>query len=172
MKKILLAFLFSSVILVGYRHALANERKLKLIAQTNPARAEIFKFLLSTPLINELNLSDHQKQQIAKILNVYQYDLKSTLDGFLESSATLTDVIQADSYDEHAIRAAHRAAAEHAEELAVLRGKIVRDVRQILSSEQISTAKNFDSRLRATVNAAVKAAEQMVGNWIDANLTE
>lgn len=172
MKKIIGALVISSVLLLSYQSVKAAERRHRFAAVATPARLPIIKFLASTPLIKELNLTDDQKQKIAKILNVYQSDLKTSLDGFLESTATVTDVIQADSYDEQAIRAAHRTAAERGEELAVLRGKIVSEVRQVLTSEQISTAKNFDSKLKNAVNAAVQAAEQMVATWIEANLTE
>lgn len=120
-------------------------------------------------LMIHLNLTDAQKKEIADILKKYQESIKSDVNAVLEARKNLFDAIHADTYDENAVRATSRNAASAEEELAVLRAKIVSEIKAVLTPEQLAIIKQFEEDIFAKIKNKVETIQYLVQLWIDKN---
>jgi Spy/CpxP family protein refolding chaperone len=94
-----------------------------------------------TRLIEDLDLSEEQKEQVEVIVEKYKEDKDNLVEGMKEARDELHDVIFAEAYNEAAVRQAARQVSAIMEELAVLHVKIIAELRTVLSSEQIGYLK-------------------------------
>lgn len=118
-------------------------------------------------LIEELNVSEAQKTQIAGILKAERTALQANVDAVLKARAELRAAIQADAFDEAAIRRASQAVAAAEEELAVQRGRLSQAVRAELTAEQRQTLNTRRDEFRGRLTARLGAVRRLVSGWID-----
>lgn len=104
-------------------------------------------------VVERLDLTPQQIEQIRAILASHKAELTAELARIKEARTHQFETIHADAFDESAIRAAGRAVGQAETELAVTRGKIVSEVRTVLTPEQQTEAKEMLADARAFVES-------------------
>ena len=92
-------------------------------------------------LIEDLDLSDEQKEQVEAIVERYEDDKDNLVESLKEAREQLQDVIFAEEYNETAVRQAAQQVSSIMEELAVLHAKMIAELRTVLSPEQMGYLK-------------------------------
>ena len=100
-------------------------------------------------IAQRLDLTPQQIQDIRGIFKNHQQELQGELTGVEQARTHLFDAIHAETYDEAAIRSASATVSQAETQLAVSRGKIVSEVRAVLTTEQQAKAKDLLSDARA-----------------------
>lgn len=88
-------------------------------------------------MILPLGLTDAQKHDVAVILKKYQEKFDADHDPMHEAMKGLGDVMRTDPGNEQLIRQACRKIAAAGEEMAVQRGKLLAEVKAVLTPEQV-----------------------------------
>jgi Spy/CpxP family protein refolding chaperone len=88
-------------------------------------------------MIEALGLSDDQKMQIKEIIKTHKPAIQPLRQQFVMERRALRDLIQSESWSEDNIKAQVGKVSKIAAELAVQRALIYREVRPILTPEQI-----------------------------------
>lgn len=171
MKKILCGFVVSSLLLLTSQSAEALGPRIRVSPESSTSTS-VVKFLELSDLFYSLRLTEEQKIQIAFVLEANRSDVRSSLEGMLEGAKGLSTAIHAPTFDEQAIRTAHQSFSAQAEEFAVLRGKILSEVRPILTAQQSAQINKFKKNLSAAVQARLKSAQKVISNWIQKYLPE
>ena len=100
-----------------------------------------------TTLIEELNLSEDQKEQVEAIIARYQDEKESLVENLREAREQLSTMIFAEGFDEAAVRQAFQRVSSIMEELVVLKAKMIAELRTVLDPEQIGYLKGrIDAR--------------------------
>ena len=92
-------------------------------------------------LIQDLDLSDEQKEKVEAIVEKYEDDKDNLVEGMKEAREELHEVIFAEEYSEAAVRQAAQQVSAIMEELAVLHAKMIAELRTVLSPEQMGYLK-------------------------------
>jgi Spy/CpxP family protein refolding chaperone len=92
-------------------------------------------------IINELDLTADQKKKVDDILTKNQDERKKLMDGLGKTHEQLNTVVSAKEFDEAAFRQAFQQASSIKENLAVLRAKMIPELKAVLSPEQIGYLK-------------------------------
>jgi Spy/CpxP family protein refolding chaperone len=108
--------------------------------------------------LRALGLGADQKQQIRAVIGTHRGAVKESFGKVKSSGAALRKAMQADQFDERAIRAAFGAFADAAEDLTVLKARIMDEVRQVLTPEQRAEFKNLQEKVQAQRRRRVAAA--------------
>ena len=109
--------------------------------------------------IVRLNLSDAQKREVAKVLASHK-----------EAARTAFERVRAsDAADEAAVRQAFRALAAAGEEAVVVKGRIMAEVRQKLTPEQLRIFREGRDVVAEKVRERVETARSLMQEWIDAH---
>jgi Spy/CpxP family protein refolding chaperone len=116
-------------------------------------------------IVQELDLTPEQVQEIRDILASHKAELTAELTAVKTAREQQFDAIHVDSYDEAAIRAAGERVGQAETELAVTRGKIVSEVRAVLTPEQQAEAKALLANARARVESFLNRLRQ----WLQSN---
>ena len=103
-----------------------------------------------------LDLSDEQRDQIRDILLSHKDELQAELQAVRDARSAQFDAIHADTFNEAAIRAAAAEVGTAEAELAVTRGVIVSEVRQVLTPEQQAEAAKLRQDARSFVDSLVE----------------
>lgn len=114
----------------------------------------------------QLNLTDAQKQAIAAILKKYKPTVKQGAVQVLDARKNLFEAIHGNVFDEGAVRNASKNMASAEEELAVLRAKIVSEVRAVLTPEQITTLDKIKADISAHIKNRVDHIQYLIDLWI------
>lgn len=114
----------------------------------------------------QLNLTTEQKKDIAAILKGYQDEVKNAVDDVVASRKNLFETIHGDTYNESAVRDASKGVASAEEELAVLRAKIVSDIKTVLTAEQLSTLENIKTDIYSAIQDKIEKVKTLVDQWI------
>ena len=88
-------------------------------------------------MIAALELTEDQKLQIKEILKVHKPAIQPLRKQFIEERRALRDLIQSESWSEAAIKSQVEKVSTLAAEMAVQRAQVYREVRPILTAEQI-----------------------------------
>ena len=99
----------------------------------------IFKYRMARfgKIINELDFIADQKKRVDDILTENQDERKKLMDGLKNTRKQLKAVVSAKEFNEADFRKAFQRASSIKEEMAVLRAKIIPELRAVLSPEQI-----------------------------------
>ena len=100
-------------------------------------------------MLELLDLSEQQREEIHAILDVYKPEFETQTDLMKVAREALHNQIQADLFDEAAIRQAAANVATIEADLAVLRARVTNDVRPILTPEQRAEALEMRETVRA-----------------------
>ena len=92
-------------------------------------------------IINELDLTADQKKKADDILTKNQDERKKLMDSLREAQEKLNTVVSAKEFDEAAFRQAFQQASFIKENLAVLRAKMIPELKAVLSPEQVGYLK-------------------------------
>lgn len=157
-----------ATVLVVFSFALVLSGNLKADAFTgihnsDPAQTQILKAFI------RLNLTDQQKQEIAAILKAYQGDIVTAVDAVVVARKNLIETIHGAVYNENDVRKASKDVAVAEEELAVLRAKVVSELKGVLTTEQLSALEQFKSDFLDKVKNRVDKVKTLIDLWIANN---
>ncbi len=113
-------------------------------------------------VVERLDLTPQQVEQIRTILGSHKTELAAELARIKEARTRQFESIHADAFDEAAIRAAGRAVGQAETELAVTRGRIVSEIRQVLTPEQQAEAQEMLADARSFVESFL---ERLKTRW-------
>jgi P pilus assembly/Cpx signaling pathway, periplasmic inhibitor/zinc-resistance associated protein len=88
-------------------------------------------------IINELDLTADQKKKVDDILAKNQDERKKLMDSLREAKKQLNPVVSAKEFDETAFRKGFQQVSSIKENLAVLRAKMIPELKAVLSPEQV-----------------------------------
>jgi Spy/CpxP family protein refolding chaperone len=88
-------------------------------------------------IINELDLTADQKKKVDDILTKNQDERKKLMDSLREAQEQLNKVVSSKEFDEAAFRQGFQQVSSLKENLAVLRTKVIPELKAVLSPEQI-----------------------------------
>lgn len=91
-------------------------------------------------IADKLGLTDAQRNEIQGILKAHKEELKGEMEKVRASRQDQFSAIHSETFDEGVIRAAAGKAAEAEADLAVTRGKIASEVREVLTPDQRAKA--------------------------------
>ena len=87
-----------------------------------------------------LSLTDAQKAEVAAVMEKYGSDQQALMDRLAAARQACADDRQMDAaFDEEAIRRAHQRTSAVKEDMAVLRGRILADLKPILTEKQFTS---------------------------------
>lgn len=113
---------------------------------------------LAKRVVERLELTPEQVQDIREILASHKPELTAELVRVKAARSRMFEAIHAPDFDEAAIRNAAAAVGRAETELAVTRGHIVEEVRQVLTPEQREEAQEMLADARAFV-------DEMIARW-------
>jgi Spy/CpxP family protein refolding chaperone len=99
-------------------------------------------------IVQQLDLTPQQIQDVRGIFKAHQQELQTELTGVEQARTHLFDAIHGETYDEAAIRSASATVAQAETELNVSRGKMVSEVRAVLTAEQQTKAAELLAHVR------------------------
>ena len=102
--------------------------------------------MLGGLMLDQLNLTDAQRDQVKNIVDSHRTDLQALGERLGTARRSLESAVSADVTDEAAIRARAGDVAAVDADMAVMRARIRSQVLQILTSEQQTTLKNLEAR--------------------------
>jgi len=108
----------------------------------------------------ELNLTEEQESKIKAVREKYRPEMIGAFKPLREKGRVLRTLARADELDEAAIRAAARDLADAMADGAILRGKMHKEVRGVLTGEQREKLKELRARVEKKVDQAIEEAEQ------------
>ena len=88
-------------------------------------------------MLHRLDLSDAQRDQIHQIMDRTRQETESNRDTMRSAHDTLAELMHAEVFDEASIRAAAEQVAAAQAEMIVAHARALRDVRQLLTPEQL-----------------------------------
>lgn len=89
-----------------------------------------------TRLVEDLNLSESQKEAVEAIIARYKDGEKSLVEDLRKARQQLFSVIFAEEFNEDNVRQTFQQASSSMEELVVLKAKMIAELRTVLSPEQ------------------------------------
>jgi len=137
---------------------------LPIILGANPTRAGAPGEMPLIETLEALKLSESQKQSVALILKKEKDSMRNYIDGAREAHKNLIEAIQSTTFNEAAIRTAFKNAATGDAEIAVSRARLWRDVRALLTGDQLSILQSLrpqSDQERMDLN------EYMIDSWIN-----
>lgn len=102
---------------------------------------------LPRPLAAQLNLSDAQREQIRGIMQQHHDEAEQLGRRLGATEHALHQAVQAEAYDETAIRAAATEAAAARTDMAVFQGRVHAEVYQVLTPEQQAKARELRGQM-------------------------
>lgn len=98
------------------------------------------------PKVNSA-ISDDQKSKLQNIFKNYESQIEPLMRQYTIEKATLAQTINAEKSDEAAIRAQFAKAAEVGAEVTVTNAKLRREMRAVLSKEQVDSIMKINSEM-------------------------
>ena len=95
--------------------------------------------LLHGPLADELELSDEQRQSIQGILETERQAIEPWHEDLRALEDAVEEAIEAEPFDEEAVRSAAQQLADVKVEMAVARARVASSIREVLTPEQRDT---------------------------------
>ncbi len=141
--------------------ALAGEPSAPPPASAPPTAAQA---AASPAILPGFELTPDQRRQAAAVMRRLQPALRDALAAEARARSALFKTVHAAAFDENAIRAASRELARLEEDLAVLRGRLTRDLRALLTPAQQAQL----DRLRDDMLAALERKQDQAGRLLDA----
>ncbi|WAC08701.1 MAG: Spy/CpxP family protein refolding chaperone [Thermodesulfobacteriota bacterium] len=92
-------------------------------------------------IINELDLTADQKKKVDDILTKNQDERKKLIESLREAQQQLNTVVSAKEFDENAFRKCFQQVSSNKENLALLRTKMIPELKAVLSPEQVGYLK-------------------------------
>jgi Spy/CpxP family protein refolding chaperone len=97
-------------------------------------------------MFQQLNLTDQQQEQVKAVMDKHQSEMQGFNEKIDAARKAVHEAVHTDTFNETAIRDAHKTLATEMENMAVLRGKIFAEIRPILTPEQLTQVKEMRDR--------------------------
>lgn len=110
-------------------------------------------------LVKDLNLTDDQKQQIAKVLKSHKGEILPLVKQVRDDRRALRTAVRAEPIDEKAIRAAAEKLGKDLGDAAVMRAKIRKEIQAILTDAQKAALEKARNDLDTRLDDAITEAE-------------
>ena len=120
-------------------------------------------------MIEKLALNADQEKEIASILGKHRDEIGKTIAGMVEARQGLREAITADVFFEGAVRQAAQRVSEQEVQAAVLRARIVNEVRPVLTAEQKDQWKKLANKRTGKMKGFVDARLANLDKWIAAH---
>jgi Spy/CpxP family protein refolding chaperone len=120
-------------------------------------------------MIEMLALNADQEKQIAFILGTHRNEIGKTAADVMAARLGLREAISADVYSEDAVRQAAQRVSEQVVRAAVLRARIMNEVKPVLTVEQRDQLKMFAGRRAGKMKGFVDARLADLDEWIAAH---
>lgn len=117
-------------------------------------------------MLDRMDLSQAQKQQVAAILKTHRDDIAKTMTEGSEARAQLAAAMQAKDYSEASVRGAAAAMAAHMEKMILLRAKVMSEIRPVLTPEQNEQLAKFPGRRGGRMQGGKDAVLSNLDRWI------
>jgi Spy/CpxP family protein refolding chaperone len=121
-------------------------------------------------LLNRLDLTDAQKVDAALILKKHREEVGKVADGMAQAKKDLMNTLAADSYSEAAVDQAARKLAEQVAQATVLGGKIVNELKSVLTPEQLEVLREFGQRRAERIDDHAASRLSRLDEWIASHL--
>lgn len=115
-----------------------------------------------------LDLSETQKAEVAEVFTKYQEDRENVRASVMTARENLFTAVHADEFNEADVRQASKAVAAAMEEGAVLKAKIIAEVKPILTPEQIALLKERRAKKTEKMKEHKASKHSMLENWLKA----
>lgn len=102
---------------------------------------------LNPRMMDQLQLTDAQKEQVKAVMDSHRDDMKALGDRAQTAHTALRTAVTGDTFDESAIRTAAAGVAAVDTDMAVLQGRIHGEIWQILTTEQQAKAKTLQAQM-------------------------
>ncbi|MFW6239280.1 MAG: Spy/CpxP family protein refolding chaperone, partial [Thermodesulfobacteriota bacterium] len=98
--------------------------------------------------LRHLDLTETQKTEIRTILDTHRSDeaVQDLRNNLQNARQAARDAVRSETFDESAVRNAHKTAAGYAEEMAVHRAKVYSEINAVLTPEQREQLKSLPER--------------------------
>jgi Spy/CpxP family protein refolding chaperone len=90
----------------------------------------------------QLDLTDAQKARVRDMLPAYRAEKDARQEALQAKQQRMRALMEAEPFDENEVRQAFREIAPLMEDMAVLRGQFMHDIKSILTPEQIAAIKD------------------------------
>jgi protein CpxP len=110
----------------------------------------------------ELGLTDEQKAQAKEILRQHQPTIQPLVKQSVAERRALREVIRAEPVNETAIRAQSAKVAAIEADLAVARAHVVKDLRAVLTDEQIDKLKDMQAEFYERVDRIMEHVSRRI----------
>ena len=114
-------------------------------------------------------LNPEQRVESARILQRRQAQIRKATQAAGAARRALFEAIQAEPFDEAAIRKAAKAAAQCEEELSVVRGLVASELRAILTPEQKKAMQNSIRDVARAMQLRAETTGSLVDAWVEEN---
>ena len=104
--------------------------------------------MMGMNMLNDLNLSDTQKEQVEAIITKYRDQREDTADEHHNSMReTMRNVVFDDQFDEGKVREAFRKSSADREEMVVQKAKMFAEIKTVLDPEQVELLKERKTQM-------------------------
>lgn len=117
-------------------------------------------------VLDKLSLNADQENEIASILGKYRDEIGTAIAGVMEAGQGLRIATAADEYSESAVRQAAQNVSEMEVQAAVLRARIMNEIRSVLTVQQIEQLKNFAAGRPGRIKGFIDARLANLDQWI------
>ena len=121
--------------------------------------------------LKKVDLSEAQKSHAANVLYGARTDMRKKVDSLRASRNVLFEAVHQDTFDEAAVRAAAGAAAKAEEELAVVRARIISDIRSTLTDSQKQLLSEAKTQLRQNISGKLEMVRGIIDFWVEKHQT-
>lgn len=160
MKKIVYSLVIVCI-LAGAAYAAASTASAPLGEDGFGLRQSVLRTIL------ELNLTDAQKHEAALILKKHRPEAGAAFDRVRLAVADLGEVMKREPQNEEAVREAFRKAAAAGEDMAVARGRIMAELRGVLTPGQQKLLFERRDVLGGKIRDRIEAGRALLGEWIE-----
>jgi len=120
----------------------------------------------------QLGLTAAQKHKVAVILKGYRTEVQGKADALLQARMQLRNAMERNEFNEAAVRSAYRDVAEAGESMAILKARMMADIRHVLTPEQLGELDKLRTARLENMKQRKGRFEQkrsLLDEWIDVN---
>ena len=117
-------------------------------------------------MLMQLDLSDAQKARIRDMLPAYRTAKDARQDSLRAMRQQMRSLVEAERFDEDAVRRAFREMAPLMEDMAVLKAQFMHDLKAMLTAEQIARVKAKHARRENRRDEDRRVRDSMLDTWL------
>lgn len=118
-------------------------------------------------MLMQLELTDAQKARIREMLPAYRAERDARQDALHAKRQEMRTLMEADSFDEEAVRQTFREMAPLMEDMAVLKGHFMHDIKSVLTPEQAASIKDKCPNKENRRGERRRIKESMLDTWLN-----